>query len=199
MVYRRAPGVGRFYRDITNKRLNGSVSAPNQVWVCDLTYISVKGRYWYLAAVMDLFSRRVVGWSLGSRKDAQLTLRTLRLAAGQRRAAIGVIVHSDRGCEYGAYPLRGAIERLGFVQSMNRPRHSEDNSHMESFFHTLKAERIHGLRISSPAHLRSVLRSYIPYYNRYRIHSSLDYQSPVQYEILTNRSKSLTNDVSTKP
>lgn len=188
-LYRRMPGLTRFFRGISNKRLNGKVTAPNQVWVSDLTYISVKGRYWYFAAVMDLFSRRIVGWAFGSSKDSQLTIRALRMAVSRRGPATGLIIHSDRGSEYAAYPMRKMIERLGFMQSMNRPRHSEDNNHMESFFHTFKADRIHGVTFESPRHLRATIVSYLPFYNRYRTHSSLDYKSPLRYEDLTRSHK----------
>jgi len=96
-----------------------------------------------------------------------------------------VIFHTDRGIEYAAYAFRRRLAALGFVQSMNRPGTIADNAHMESFFHSMKADVVHGVRVGSDETLGRLLRSYIPYYNGVRLHSGLDYHAPVAYETLT--------------
>jgi putative transposase len=134
---------------------------------------------------MDRYSRRIVGWSLSPRKDARLTLTALNRAVSNRRPRPGVISHTDRGIEYGAYAFRRRLATLGFVQSMNRPGTMADNAHMESFFHSMKADVVHGVRVGSAETLVRLLRSYIPYYSGVRLHSGLDYHAPLAYETLT--------------
>lgn len=99
-----------------------------------------------------------------------------------RRPRPGVIFHSDRGVEYAAYAFRERLAALGFVQSMNRPREITDNAYMESFFHSMKSDTVHGVTFGHDVELAHVLRSYIPYYNRVRLHSGIGYASPVNYE-----------------
>src|SRR5262249_22193622 len=148
----------------------------------DITYLKVAGVWRYLAVVMDRYSRRILGWSLGATKDARLTLAAFNRAVFHRRPRPGVIFHSDRGIEYAAYAFRDRLAALGFVQSMNRPREITDNAHMESFFHSMKTEVVHGVRVLGDAQLATLLRSYIPYYNGVRLHSGIGYSSPVAYE-----------------
>ncbi len=131
---------------------------------------------------MDRYSRRIVGWSLGSNKDARLTLAALNRAVFNRRPRPGVIFHTDRGIEYAAYAFRARLAALGFVQSMNRPGEVADNAHMESFFHSMKTDVVHGVRFLRDAALARLLRSYIPYYKRVRLHSGLGYRSPIDYQ-----------------
>ena len=184
-IYRRAPGVHEFFDGIQNARLKQIPIRIDQIWVADLTYLRVGRRYWYLAAVMDLYSRRIVGWALGAHRNVDLTRRAVRRALRRRRAPRGLIFHTDRGSEYGAYRYRRLLERYGVVQSMNRPRHTEDNNHMESFFHTLKADVIHGNCFESSPQLRGCVSRYIDrFYNRQRLHSSLGYRAPIEYEKL---------------
>lgn len=183
-LYRRIPGLERFYMRHRNLKLEGPpATGPDQQWVSDLTYIRV-GRDWrYLAVVMDAYSRRVIGWSLGEKKTAELTLRALKHALKARSPGPGLIFHTDRGVEYGARLIQNELERHGIRSSMNRPGRCTDNAHMESFFHTLKAERLHGERFKDEQELRLALAGYITqFYNRERLHSSLDYMSPVEYE-----------------
>jgi len=131
---------------------------------------------------MDRYSRRIVGWSLGRQKDARLTLAALSHAVVNRHPRPGLIFHTDRGIEYAAYAFRARLAGLGFVQSMNRPREVTDNAHMESFFHSMKTDVVHGVSLGSQDELGRLLRSYIPYYNRVRLRSGLGYRSPVDYE-----------------
>jgi putative transposase len=183
-VYRRLPGLQRFFDHVPNLRLGQA--APdrlNQVWVGDLTYLRVAGSWRYLAVVMDLYSRRVIGWAVGRLKSTQLTLAALQRAIAARTPPAGLTFHSDRGVEYAAYSYRALLDEHGIVASMNRPYTCQDNAHMESFFHSLKAELIHGREIGSDSELNAMLAGYIErFYNVSRLHSSLGYRCPVDFE-----------------
>lgn len=183
-LYRRIPGIEKFYARHRNLRLAADApTAPDQQWVADLTYIRVAREWCYLATVMDRYSRRVIGWSLGEHKTAELTLRALNQALKGRTPRAGMIFHSDRGSEYGAHLLQRALQRHGIRCSMNRPGQCTDNGHMESFFHSMKAELVHGVHFRSERELRRALAGYINhFYNRNRLHSSLNDRTPVEYE-----------------
>ena len=157
-------------------------SRPDHVWVGDITYLKVGAVYRYLAVVMDKYSRRVVGWSYGPRKDVKLTLRALNCAVHGRRPRHGIVFHTDRGIEYAAGAFKDRIAELGFTQSMNRPGKGTDNAFIESFFHSMKSEIYHGYRYQSDDEIRAALKSYLPFYNGARLHSSLDYVSPATFE-----------------
>ena len=184
--YRPLAGLHRFYNAVDNKRLGGpKPSAIDQQWVADLTYIKVKERWVYLATVMDLYSRKIISWTLGINKDAQLTLSALQKAIHRRRPNQGLIYHTDRGVEYKALIVQNLLKRNGITPSNNRAFKSIDNAEMESFFKTLKGDAVRGCVFNSIDQLRSMLRSYINhFYNRERLHSSLGYRSPVEYEAL---------------
>lgn len=183
-LYRRIPGMEKFFARHKNLRVDaGPATAMDQQWVADLTYIRVSKQWRYLATVMDVYSRKVVGWSLGENKTAELTLRALKQALKARQPKPGLIFHSDRGSEYCAHLLQNELERQGIRCSMNRPGRCTDNGHMESFFHSLKAELIHGEEFRNERELRLALSGYInQFYNRSRLHSALGYLSPVEYE-----------------
>jgi len=181
-LYRAIPGLHAFFTSVPNRQLARVATGPDQVWVGDITYLTVGAAWRYLAVVMDRYSRRIVGWSMGRHRDAQLTLAALNHAVYHRRPRPGLIFHTDRGIEYAAYAFRGRLATLGFVQSMNRPREVTDNAHMESFFHSMKTDVVHGVSLASQDEVGRLLRSYIPYYNRVRLHSGLGYRSPVDYE-----------------
>jgi transposase InsO family protein len=176
------PKMQRYYASITNAQLGLEITQPDQVWVGDITYLKVGAVYRYLAVVMDKCTRRVVGWSFGHRKDVNLTLKALNHAVHNRRPDRGVIFHTDRGIEYAAGVFKQRIAELGFTQSMNRPGKVTDNAYIESFFHSMKSEVFHGYRFSEDREVRHTLRRYLPFYNRDRIHSSLNYVSPATYE-----------------
>jgi transposase InsO family protein len=184
-LYRRIPGLHGFFTSIPNRQLDRLATGPDQVWVGDITYLKVGGAWRYLAVVMDRYSRRIVGWSLSATKDVRLTLTALNHAVWHRRPRPGLIFHSDRGVEYAAYAFRHRLAALGFVQSMNRPREITDNAHMESFFHSMKSDAVHGLHFTHHDELARRLRSYIPYYNGVRLHSGIGYRSPIAYEAQT--------------
>lgn len=181
-LYWSNPRQHAFFTSIPNRGLKVLADKPDSVWVGDITYLRVKKDWRYLAVVMDKCSRKVVGWSLGSSRDASLTIKALNRAVANRRPGAGVVFHTDRGIEYAAHAFRNKLGDLGFVQSMNRPQRMNDNGHMESFFHTMKSEAIHGKRFETEEELLEVVKSYIPFYNMTRLHSSLNYVSPATYE-----------------
>jgi transposase InsO family protein len=173
--------IRRQYAQHPNRLWATTVTGPDQVWVGDLTYLRVAGRWRYLAVVMDQWSRRVLAWSLTARRTAAVTCAVLRRAVARRPAARGVIVHSDRGSEYLGAPFCAAVARLGFQQSAS-VRGPGDNAHMESFFHSLKAELTRDETFASDRALRAALAGYLRYYNATRLHSALGYASPIAFE-----------------
>jgi transposase InsO family protein len=181
-LYRRLPGAVMATLTIPNQARERAVTGPNQLWRGDVTYLRASGRWRYLAVVIDQFSRRLVGWQLGRHRTMDLTLGALDRAIARRRPASGLIFHSDRGNEYAAYAYRDRLERRGITQSMNRPKSMADNAHMESFFHSMKSELIHGQQFDRVTALDTAVRRYIDRYNRTRLHSALGYRSPIDYE-----------------
>ncbi len=180
-VYRANPALHRFYGQHPNRLPRAGAAHPDAVWVGDITYVPVGGQWRFLAVVLDQYSRRVLAWSLGRRRDARLTQRVLDAAVRRRQPAPGLIFHSDRGSEYAAAAFRDRLVALGIRQS-SAQRGPEDNAHMESFFHSLKAEVIHGAHFATESALRAGLREYMRYYNHQRLHSALAYQSLAQYD-----------------
>jgi putative transposase len=180
----RQPKVARraFYAAVPYRKEAAATSAPDQVWVGDVTYLKVADEWRYMATVMDRHSRRIVGWSLSDRRDAALTTQALRHAAGKRRPGAGVVFHSDRGIEYAAMEFRDQLSRLGMLQSMNRAGKMNDNAHIESFFHSMKCEELYGKTFDNEGELRRVLSSYVAFYNGERLHSSLCYLPPAAFE-----------------
>lgn len=183
-LYRRKALPERFFMKYPNLKLNmPAPSRPNQQWAGDITYLRVNGVWRYLAVVMDLYSRRILGWSLGSNKSAKLTRSALKKALSHRKAEEGLIFHTDRGSEYGAYLIQNKLAKAGIKSSMNRPESITDNIHVESFFRTLKTECYHGLSFKNESELRMALSYYLDsYYNERRIHTSLGCTAPVQFE-----------------
>ena len=178
------PALKRYFAAAANEQLGVEPGGPNEVWVGDITYLKVGTIYRYLAVVMDRYSRRVIGWAYGQRKDVALTLEALNRAVRYRKAPRGLIFHTDRGIEYAAGAFKARLAELGITQSMNRPGKLNDNAYIESFFHSMKSEIYHGLRFEHDHDISTVLRDYIPFYNRQRLHSSLNYVSPATYEKL---------------
>jgi len=177
-----SPSLQRYFGAIPNQQLDLQLERPDQVWVGDITYLKVGSIYRYLAVVMDKYSRRVVGWSYGARKDVKLTLEALNRAVRSRQPGPSLVFHTDRGIEYAAGAFKERIAELGFTQSMNRPGKMTDNAFIESFFHSMKADVFHGRRFEDDETVRSLLKQYLPFYNRARLHSSLDYVSPATFE-----------------
>lgn len=178
------PALQRFFAGTPNQQLDVSLSGPDQVWVGDITYLKVGAIYRYLAVVMDKYSRRVLGWAYGRRKDVALTLKALERAVRYRRPPRGLIFHTDRGIEYAAGAFKQRAAELGIVQSMNRPGKVTDNAHIESFFHSMKTDIVHGLTFTEDRQIQKAVRDYIPFYNGTRLHSSLNYVPPATFEQL---------------
>ena len=178
--YRPKARLHRRYAQHPNRLWTTAVTRPNQVWVGDLTYFRVASSWRYLAVVMDQYSRRVLAWSLTRRRTSRVACAVLTRAARTRPSA-GVIFHSDRGSEYMGEPFCTHAAQLGLLQSAN-VRGPGDNSHIESFFHSLKAELTRGVVFPTEQALRSSLHRYMRYYNGTRLHSALGYRSPIAFE-----------------
>jgi len=158
-------------------------SGPNQVWVSDITYVWTLEGWLYLAAIIDLHSRMVVGWSMNERLDRSLVLDALSMAVGRRNPGLGLIHHSDRGSQYASNDYQKALVKQGMLCSMSRKGDCWDNAVAESFFSTLKTERVHHRLYRSRDEARRDIFEYIEvFYNRVRLHSTLGYVSPVQFE-----------------
>ena len=161
-------------------------SRSNEVWTSDITYIRTEEGWLYLAAVLDIYSRKVVGWQLDKRLDTDLVERALRNALMDRKVDRGIIFHSDQGIQYTTESFRKLLVENGFVQSMSRKGNCYDNAITESFFHTLKTELVKRTRYKTREEARRSIFEYIEiFYNRKRLHSSLGYCTPVEFEILT--------------
>lgn len=183
------------YRATTNSRhrhpVYGNVLArnfaaerPNQAWVSDITYLWTHQGWLYLTVILDLYSRRVVGWSMGSRITAELVCDALRMAVGNRQPSAGLIFHSDQGVQYASHAMRRQLRRLGMIGSMSRRGDCWDNAVAESFFGTLKTERVKWRRYLTRDEARRDVVSYINmHYNSNRLHSYLNYRSPIQFEL----------------
>lgn len=178
--YRAKAKTHQVYARHPNRLSGRTVERPNQVWAGDITYLRVEQSWCYLAVVLDLSSRRVLAWSLTRDRTATVTSAVLRQAA-RRRPARGVIFHSDRGSEYMSATFGACVARLGMLQSASA-RGPGDNSHVESFFHSLKAELTRGVAFTTETALRRALIGYLRYYNATRLHSGLDYRSPLAFE-----------------
>lgn len=161
-----------------------NVNIPNKVWVADITYIHTAEGWLYLAALMDLYSRRIVGWSMGRRMTRQLTIDALNMAITNRHEVNGLIHHSDRGSQYASGEYQQILKEHGIICSMSRKGNCYDNAVIENFFHLLKTEHVHHYRYFTRQQARTSIFEYIEsFYNRKRRHSRLNYMSPYNYEI----------------
>jgi putative transposase len=159
------------------------VEEKDQAYVSDITYIWTQEGWLYLAVVIDLYSRKVVGWSMSSRMKAQMVCDALRMAIWQRRPDAGLIHHSDRGVQYASHEFRRLLDANGFKGSMSRKGDCWDNAVAESFFGSLKQERVQWRNYQTRYEAQQDILDYISmFYNSQRLHSYLDYQSPNQYE-----------------
>jgi putative transposase len=156
----------------------------DQAYVSDITYIWTQEGWLYLCVFIDLYSRKVIGWSMGSRMKAELVCDALKMAIWQRRPEPGLIVHSDRGSQYASKQYRNLLNANGFIGSMSRKGNCWDNSVAESFFGSLKQERVHWRHYQTRYEAQQDILQYITvFYNQNRLHSFLDYKSPNQFEL----------------
>lgn len=162
-------------------------TAPNQIWVADITYIQTGENWLFVAAIMDLYSRKIVGWAMGEHIDTALILKALFMALLHRQPPASLLFHSDRGVQYASADYRGALAKAGLVASMSRKGNCYDNATMESFWSTLKMELIYRREFQTRAQAQSEIFDYIEvFYNRQRSHSALNYLSPVDFELQNN-------------
>jgi len=161
-----------------------SVSAPNKVWVSDITYIGTSEGWLYLASIMDLYSRKIVGWSVGPRMTRELVLDALDQAYESRKPEPGLIHHSDRGSQYASEDFRARLHKYGMIGSMSRKGNCYDNACIEAFHSTLKKELVYQTKFKTRKQAEQALYVYIEFdYNRLRFHSSLGYQTAHQFEL----------------
>ena len=167
-----------------------TVDAPNAVWVTDITYIWTQEGWLYLAAILDLYSRKVVGWAVDESLERHLALDALAMALSNRRPARGLLHHSDRGVQYASDDYQKALKKDGLICSMSRKGDCWDNAVAESFFATRKAELVYLTEYRTRAEARASLFEYIEvFYNRQRRHSAIGYVSPSQFEIAAFKRK----------
>jgi transposase InsO family protein len=185
-VTRRQPGLKRFVARGENLRLKApEASNINQIWVGDITYLKVDKRYQFLIVIMDIYSRKILGWRLSTSRTTKDTVSVLKRVVKHRQPEQEIIFHSDRGIEYTGHHYRDALKKNDIKPSVNRLGKCTDNGHMESFFHSLKAELIRGSTFKTGSELRASLSSYINhFYNTKRLHSGIGYHSPIEYEKL---------------
>jgi putative transposase len=163
---------------------NFTVAAPNLVWSGDITYIPTEEGWLFLAVVIDLFSRRVVGWSMQADMSRKLIIDALEMAWFQRRpdGTTGLIFHSDRGSQYASHEFRAVLNQHGIRASMSRKGNCWDNAPTETLFGSLKVERLHGERLQTIRQAKDETVAWLLWYNRQRMHSTLNYVSPVEFE-----------------
>lgn len=162
------------------------VAKPNGCWVSDMTYVRTGEGWLYLAAVMDLFHRQIVGWCMSASLEKSITLNALQMAIDRRNPPPGLLHHSDRGVQYACEDYQSLLKSNAMICSMSRKGNCWDNAPMESFFHTLKVELIRHHRYETREEARRDIFEYVEiFYNRQRLHSSLGYLSPVDYEMVT--------------
>ena len=163
---------------------NFTAAAPNRIWLADITYVETDRGWLYLATVMDLYSRRIVGWAMADHLRTDLPLAALTMAISAQRPGAGLIHHSDRGVQYAAADYRKVMQSAGFRASMSRKADCYDNAPMESFFHTLKTELVHHRQYATRAEAKRDIFAYIEaFYNRTRRHSAIGYISPIEMEL----------------
>ena len=164
-----------------------AASRPNEIWVADITYVSTAQGWVYVAAILDLYSRRIVGWAVSQQINTALVLMALNMALCHRQPPAGLVFHSDRGVQYASLEYRQRLSSAQMIASMSRKANCYDNATMEAFWSTLKLEMIYRRDFQDARQVRGALFDYIEvFYNRQRLHSALDYRTPVQFECADN-------------
>lgn len=170
----------RKYQNHINQHFDAS--RPNELWVSDVTYFKFKDKAYYICAVIDLFSRMVVGYRISYRNSIQLLKATFRQAYDNRHPNDGLIFHADRGMNYRSNAMNSYLQSLNVIQSFSRAHVPYDNSVMESFFSNLKREELYRTRYRSEREFKVAVREYITFYNENRPHKRLNCKTPKQYE-----------------
>ena len=168
---------------IAANHLNGNPkpTGPNQIWRTDITYIETEESWLYLCSIQDEYSRKQVGWAMSEEIDTALVLEALAMAKATRKPQPGLIIHSDRGSQYASEAYRGKLSEMKAIPSMSRRANCYDNAAMESFWSTLKLERVYREKYKTKEQARARVHEYLCYYNQTRRHSALGYQSPLDY------------------
>ena len=186
--------AARRFRSVSTKRSDApappnrlagdfTASRPNEIWVGDLTQIRTREGWLFLAILLDLYSRKIIGYATAARPQQELALQALAMAVAARKPQPGLLHHTDRGGQYLSAEYQDELDRHGMICSMNRPGHCEDNAVAESFFHTLKAEWIYHFDFATREQARLAIFDYVEgFYNPTRMHSTLSYRSPDEYE-----------------
>lgn len=187
--YRPATTDSRHGGPIAPNRLRGfEATRPNQAWATDATGVLTGQGWLYLVATLDLFTRSIVGWAMSETLDAPLAVKALRMGIDRRKPEPGMLVHSDRGSQFASAGYRRELAESGLVASMSRKGNCYDNAFIESFWSSLKYEVVYHRRFATRAEARSAIFDYIEtFYNRQRLHSSLGYQSPADFEYKLTR------------
>ena len=184
-LYQWRPGQHEFYSCAGNQlKYAGEPTAAGEQWVGDYTYIKTRTGWFYHAVVLDVFTRKVVGWAFSRKRNSALTRSALRMALNRYPPKADCIFHSDQGIEYAAHSYRDMVSEAGMVRSMSRKGNPLDNAFAESFFHTIKAELLHQKQFENDIEAVAHIVEFMEFYNRERLHSALDYQSPEDYEKL---------------
>jgi transposase InsO family protein len=179
------PGKHAFYSATGNQlKEAGPPSTLRAQWAGDFTYIKTQKGLLFHAIVMDIYSRRIIGWSFSRTRNAELTKSALKMALEDSQPRPDCIFHSDQGIEYAAHEYRDMVESAGLQRSMSRKATPQDNATVESYFHTMKAEMAFRFPFRDEFEAVAYIREYTEFYNRERLHSALDYQSPANYEKL---------------
>lgn len=176
------PGRHEFYSSAGNVLgAEDSADCEGKHWAGDFTYIRTGSGWLYHAVVVDLYSRRVVGWSFSRKRNSELTKSALRMALSREQPRLGCVFHSDQGIEYAAHEYRDLVAAAGMRRSMSRKATPLDNAMVESFFHTLKTELVHLRKFENDIEAVAGIVEFIEFYNRERLHSGIGYQSPASY------------------
>lgn len=184
-LYAWRPGQHAFYSSTGNQLAHvGKPTRAGEQWAGDFTYIKTRSGWFYHAVVLDLYSRKVVGWAFSRKRNAELTKSALRMALHRYPPQPGCLFHSDQGTEYAANDYRDAVVDAGMVRSMSRKGNPLDNAAMESFFHTMKAELLHQQTFEHDYEAAAHIVEFTEFYNRERLHSGIGYHSPENYEKL---------------
>ncbi len=185
-LYVWTPGKHEFYSSAGNQLAKaGEAKELGVQWAGDFTYIKTKTGTLFHAVVLDLFSRRVVGWSFSRKRNSEFTQSALKMALQRYQPQSGCIFHSDQGIEYAAHDYRDLVESAGMTRSMSRKATPLDNAKVESFFHSMKSELVHHRTFEDEIDAVAHIIDYINFYNEERLHSSLDYQAPAECEKLS--------------